>query len=63
MSSWARGTGPFKDGECTLPATLHAAFENGAWLILDIKTDFRARSTWQIDAGNRPIVLDNPYIS
>lgn len=32
---------PFKDGECTLPATLHAAFENGAWLILDIKTDFR----------------------
>jgi hypothetical protein len=33
---------PFKLGECTLPAALHVAFENEAWLILDIKTDFRA---------------------
>lgn len=33
---------PFAVGDCTLPAALHAADEQGAWLILDIKTDFKA---------------------
>lgn len=31
---------PFKAGECTLPVALSLAYENKAWLILDIKTDF-----------------------
>lgn len=33
---------PFVVAECSLPVALHAAFEQGAWLILDIKTDFKA---------------------
>lgn len=33
--------GPFQAGDCTLPSALGLAASNQAWLVLDIKTDFR----------------------
>jgi hypothetical protein len=33
---------PFQPGDCSLPAALTSAAAQGAWLVLDIKTDFAA---------------------